>query len=183
MAKTVRPRDVLDFWFKAGDGKWFVKDPEFDAEIARNFGEFVVLARKDGLGEWETSPEGSLGAIIVFDQFPRNLYRGEARTFASDLHAVDIAGRAIERGFDTEMPASVRSWFYMPFMHAEDLVLQERCVALCQRPEIDKLTLDSAIEHADIIRRFGRFPHRNVVLGRRSTDEEKRFLDDGGFSG
>lgn len=181
--KSIRPRDVLDFWFKAGDGKWFVKDPEFDAEIARHFGAFVEFARKDGLGDWEATPDGALGAIIVFDQFPRNLYRGEPRTFASDAHAAEIADRAILRGFDTEMPAAARRWFYLPFMHAEDVVLQERCVMLCQRPDIDKLTLDSAIEHADIIRRFGRFPHRNAVLGRRSSEEEERFLEEGGFSG
>ncbi len=180
---SIRPRDVLDFWFKAGDGKWFVKDPEFDAEIAHHFGAFVEFARKDGLEDWEATPDGALGAIIVFDQLPRNLYRGEPRTFASDARAVAIADRAIARGLDTEMPSAARRWFYMPFMHAEDLALQERCVMLCQRPDIDQLTLDSAIEHADIIRRFGRFPHRNAVLGRRSSEEEERFLDEGGFSG
>ena len=183
MTTDLRPRDVLDFWFAAGEQKWFTHDPEFDAEVTAQFGALVTSARRNGLEDWEATPEGALAGVIVLDQFPRNIYRGEPRVYASDADALAMAERAIKRGFDVEVPASARSWFYMPFMHSEDLAMQERCVDLCRRGELDGDTLEYAIHHADIIRRFGRFPHRNAILGRRSTEEEIRFLEDGGFAG
>ena len=183
MADDLRPRDVLDFWFAAGERKWFAHDPEFDAEVSGRFAALVTGARRNGLAEWEATPDGALAAVIALDQFPRNIFRGEPRAFASDADALTLAERAIERGFDVEVPASARRWFYLPFMHSEDPAMQERCVDLCRRGELRDGTLEYAIGHAAIIRRFGRFPHRNVILGRRSTDEEIRFLEDGGFAG
>ncbi len=183
MTTDIRPRDVLDFWFAAGEEKWFTHDPEFDAEVERQFGALVTSARRNGLEEWESMPDGALAAVIVLDQFPRNIYRGEPRAFASDSDALALAERAIKRGFDVELPASARRWFYLPFMHSEELAMQERCVDLCQRGELQDDTLEYAIVHADVIRRFGRFPHRNVILGRPSTDEEIQFLENGGFAG
>ena len=127
-------------------------------------------------------PEGALALLILLDQFPRNMFRGAARAFATDPLARAIAAGALLKGFDAQVPPEMRGFFYLPFMHSEDLADQERCVALYQAAG-DADGLKWAQEHADIIRRFGRFPHRNAVLGRASTPEEQAFLDSGGFAG
>ena len=179
---TLTPRDVLDFWFEAGPDRWFRKDGQFDAEIARRFAALVEAARAGRCDRWTDSPEGSLALTVVLDQFPRNIHRGSPKAFASDPKALATAKGAIARGFDMELPADARQWLYMPFMHSEDLADQEMCVELCKRSGLED-TLPYAVEHADIIRRFGRFPHRNAVLGRRTTEAEQGFLDGGGFAG
>ncbi|TJX00435.1 DUF924 domain-containing protein, partial [Neisseria gonorrhoeae] len=129
------------------------------------------------------SDEGALALTIVLDQFPRNLFRGDAETFSSDPLAREVASRAIERGVDTRTDPRLREFLYLPFEHSEDLDDQERCVALFSQYDCHPDNLKYAEDHADIIRRFGRFPHRNRVLGRQTTAEEQAFLDAGGFSG
>ena len=131
---------------------------------------------------WDDSAEGALALLIVLDQFPRNMFRGSARAFAADPLAREVATRAIARGFDQQVAVAERSFFYLPFEHSEVLADQERCIAL-NRASHDADALKWAEIHADIIRRFGRFPHRNAVLGRATTAEEQAFLDGGGFAG
>ena len=174
--------EVLAFWRQAGPDKWFAKDDAFDAEIARRFRPLVGAAARGELSDWEETPEGVYALLILLDQFPRNLNRGSAHAFAADPLARQVAGRAIARGFDGAFENPEKRFLYMPFMHSEDLADQERCVALSEASGDDD-SVKYAIIHRDIIRDFGRFPHRNAVLGRESSAEEQRFLDDGGFSG
>lgn len=184
MPQTTPPEaaEVLAFWREAGPDKWFAKNEDFDAEIARRFRPLVDAAARGRLADWENSPEGVYALLILLDQFPRNLNRGSAHAFAADPLAREVASRAIARGFDEAFENPERRFLYMPFMHSEDLADQERCVALSKASGDDDST-KWAIVHRDIIRDFGRFPHRNAVLGRESSAEEQRFLDDGGFSG
>ena len=175
------PQDVLAFWRAAGPDKWFTKDAAFDAEIRTRFLATYEAAAAGALA-WDDTPEGTLALLIVLDQFPRNMFRGSARAFATDPLARAVAVRAIERGFDRQIAVAERGFFYLPFEHSETLADQERGVAL-NRASGDADALKWAELHADIIRRFGRFPHRNAVLGRATTPEEQAFLDGGGFAG
>ena len=181
-ASPTTPQEVLDFWFGAGPKKWFSRDAAFDAAITERFMPGYEAAAAGKLSDWEQSAEGALALLILLDQFPRNMFRGSARSFATDAAALAIARRAVERGFDRQLPLPKRNFFYMPFMHSENLADQERCVEL-SRLYSDANTLKWAELHADIIRRFGRFPHRNALLGRTTTPEEQGFLDAGGFAG
>jgi uncharacterized protein (DUF924 family) len=173
---------VLAFWRDAGPARWFKKDPAFDAEITARFLAIYERAARGDRSAWEATAEGALALLIVLDQFPRNMFRGQARTYAADPLARDIAARALARGFDREVPSSDRRFFYLPLMHSEELADQERCVALARGFGDDGFT-KYAEQHADIVRRFGRFPHRNTVLGRATTPAEQAFLDAGGFAG
>ncbi len=175
------PADVVAFWRAAGPQRWFEKDAAFDDDIRRRFLEAHEAAAAGKLTAWEASAEGALALLILLDQFPRNIFRGQTRAFASDALARAIASRAILNGFDGAFP-DLRGFFYLPFMHSEDLADQERAVAF-YRAHNDADGLKWAERHADIIRRFGRFPHRNAVLGRVSTPQEQEFLDSGGFAG
>jgi uncharacterized protein (DUF924 family) len=181
-AELVGPKDVLAFWQAAGPQKWFKKDPAFDAEIAARFSAVWQDAADGKLAQWEATPQGALALVIVLDQLPRNMFRGSARTYQVDAIARAAADRALARGFDQQVPPPERQFFYLPFMHSESLPDQERCVDLARRYGDDEFT-KYAERHADIVRRFGRFPHRNALLGRATTPEEQAFLDDGGFSG
>jgi uncharacterized protein (DUF924 family) len=174
--------DVLAFWRAAGPDKWFKKDAGFDAEITRRFSALWQQATAGSPPAWEDTPETALALVILLDQFPRNMFRGDARAFATDALARGVADRAITRGFDQAVAASERLFFYLPFEHSESLVDQQRSVALVDALGDADLTRWSKM-HADIISRFGRFPHRNTALGRASTPEEQTFLDGGGFSG
>ncbi|MBN8921156.1 MAG: DUF924 domain-containing protein [Rhizobiales bacterium] len=176
------PRAIVDFWLAAGPEKWFNKDAGFDAEIRARFLAAQEAAARGELSAWEATPEGAIALLILLDQFSRNLYRGEARTFAADPMARGIADRAIARGDDMALGMPLRQFFYLPFMHSELLADQERSVAL-YRALGDADLQKFADEHADIIRRFGRFPHRNPVLGRATTPDEQAYLDAGGFAG
>jgi uncharacterized protein (DUF924 family) len=178
---AVTPHDVLAFWRAAGPDKWFTKDTAFDDEIRRRFLATYEAAAARRLA-WDDTAEGALALLIVLDQFPRNMFRGSARAFAADPLAREVTTQAIARGFDRAVVVSERSFFYLPFEHSETLADQERCIAL-NRASGDADALKWAEEHADIIRRFGRFPHRNAVLGRTTTPEEQAFLDGGGFAG
>jgi uncharacterized protein (DUF924 family) len=176
------PTDVLTFWREAGPDKWFKKDAAFDDAIRSRFLETYETAAAGKLSEWEQTPDGAYALIVVLDQFPRNMFRNDARTFAADKQAKAVAGRAVDRGFDQGIDLEERNFFYLPFTHSEDPADQERCVALC-RAAGHADNLKWAELHADIIRRFGRFPHRNKMLGRTTTPEEQAFLDGGGFAG
>lgn len=175
-------RAVLEFWRAAGPDKWFSKDDTFDDAILKRFLTTYQAAAMGQLAEWEITAEGALALVIVLDQFPRNMFRGSARAFAADPMARQVADRAIVKRFDRQVPAADRQFFYLPFEHSEELADQERCVSL-HREAGDAEGLKWAELHADIVRRFGRFPHRNAALGRATTAEEQAFLDGGGFAG
>ncbi|RDJ27146.1 DUF924 domain-containing protein [Bosea caraganae] len=174
--------EIVAFWREAGPEKWFVKDEAFDAEIRIRFLAAHEAAAAGQLRDWEATPEGVYALLILLDQFPRNLFRGSPQAFATDAQALGVAERAIAHSFDRAFDNPERRFIYMPFMHAEDLAHQERCVALCQAAD-DPEGVEYAAVHRDIIRDFGRFPHRNPVLGRDTTAEERAFLAEGGFSG
>jgi uncharacterized protein (DUF924 family) len=176
------PPDVLAFWRAAGYAKWFGKDDAFDAVIRARFLPTYEAAAAGQLSGWEESAEGALALAIVLDQFSRNMFRGDAQTYAADPIARAVVKRAIARGFDNVIPKEVRSFMYLPLMHSETLADQEQSLAL-YRAEGDPENMKYAEHHADIIRRFGRFPHRNAILGRPTTPEEQVFLDGGGFKG
>jgi len=174
--------DVIAFWQAAGPDRWYEKDDAFDKEIRERFLGTYEAAAAGKLSDWEQSAQGALALLILLDQFPRNMFRGDARAFASDPLARAIAAGAIVRGFDSQVAKELREFFYLPFEHSEDLADQERCIAL-NKAAGDQHNLKWAEIHADIIRRFGRFPHRNAALGRVTTPEEQAFLDAGGFAG
>lgn len=185
-ADTAAAEAVLDFWFGEGDRKaWFAKNADFDAAIRERFGAFhaALSDRLDRAAALAATPRGALAAVLVLDQFSRNLFRGDARAFAQDAAAREIARRAIARGDlrDPTLPAEAPIFLVLPFEHSEHLADQDWCVALCETLG-DADYLDYAHKHRDIIRRFARFPHRNAALGRESTAEERAFLTQPGSS-
>ena len=182
MSDVKSAQDVLDFWMSAGPDKWFNKSDAFDRDIRNNFLPTYEAAAAGRLSGWETTPEGALALVIVLDQFPRNMFRNDARAWANDPVALGIANRALDAGYDEQVPMELRAFFYLPLMHSEKLADQERSVDL-YRALGNENNLKYAEIHADIIRKFGRFPHRNPVLGRDTTPEEKVFLESGGFGG
>jgi uncharacterized protein (DUF924 family) len=176
-------RDILDFWLlplgDPGHGAkrelWWNSTPELDAEIFARFGPLLDTAASGALDGWAGSPDGSLALILLCDQFSRNIHRKTARAFATDAKALEIARIALAHFYPAAYPLDVRVFFYMPFQHSEQLADQELCCALFKamgNPDNDKY----AIDHRDIVARFGRFPHRNEVLGRTSTAEEIEYL-------
>jgi uncharacterized protein (DUF924 family) len=176
------PGAVIAFWTEAGPEKWYKKDTAFDDGIRARFLATYEAAADGKLADWESSAHGALALLIVLDQFPRNMFRGHARTFAADPLAREVADRAIARGFDAATPMPMRQFFYLPYEHSELPSDQERAVELF-RSTGDEELVKWAVLHADIIHRFGRFPHRNAALGRTTTPEERQFLDGGGFAG
>lgn len=178
----IEPSGILAFWREAGRERWYKRDDAFDAEVRRCFLALWQKAATGELASWEDDDDGALALVIVLDQFPRNMFRGTPQTFASDAQARDVARRAIDRGVDRRIDPMLLEFLYLPFMHSEHLADQLHCVALFQNTD-NAENLKYAREHADIIRRFGRFPHRNRLLGRDTTEEEQAFLDHGGFSG
>ncbi len=173
--------EIVRFWRDAGPKFWFVKDETFDGRCRGFEAEHHAAARGE-LVAWEMDAEGALALLILLDQLPRNIFRNSPHAFATDGLAQAIAARALDRGFDAATDSALRFFFYMPFEHAEDLALQERCVTLFTNLG-DAAYLKFATLHRDIIARFGRFPHRNAILGRKSSVEELQFLADGGFAG
>lgn len=172
---------VLAFWRQAGPGKWFRKDAAFDADFRTRFLAAHKTAARGELDDWAANADGALALLILLDQFPRNSFRGSARMFATDGQALQIALHAIAAGFDQQVESELRNFFYLPLMHSEALDDQRRAVALTQPLGAEPHRF--ALLHRDIIERFGRFPHRNAVLGRASTRAEQSFLDQGGFAG
>jgi uncharacterized protein (DUF924 family) len=175
-----QPADVLRFWREAGPDRWFASDPAFDAAIRSQFLATYVAAASGSLHHWEATAEGALALSIVLDQFSRNMFRNDARAFAADPLARAVADRALTHGFDLAFEPRERQFFYLPFEHCETLVNQERGIALF-RALGDNEMIKWAERHADVIRRFGRFPHRNAALGRTTTTQEQAFLDAGSF--
>lgn len=187
-ARFIRPtakaaQNVLSFWFEGTKPwRWFRRDRAFDAEIRRRFDALYRAALMGRLEVWRAHPRFVLALIILLDQFSRNIHRDTPRAFAADAHALEVAEDAIRRRFDLLFPAKERAFFYMPFMHSEDLETQERSVALFKARLPGSMNLPFAVEHYEIVRSFGRFPHRNRILGRKSTPEEIAFLKAGGFN-
>jgi uncharacterized protein (DUF924 family) len=174
--------EIVRFWFaELAPEDWFKADEARDALIRTRFGD-VYAQLKDGVPEsWRAEARGWLAAILVLDQFPRNLFRGDARAFATDEAALDLAKRAIAEGIDLKLPPEQRAFVYMPFQHSEQKADQARSIELFSALG-NPLNLDFAIRHKAIIDRFGRFPHRNEIFGRTSTDEEVVFLQQPGSS-
>jgi uncharacterized protein (DUF924 family) len=181
-ARDMTPADILAFWREAGSDRWYNQDDGFDADLRRRYLELWQQAAGGELSSWETTDDGALALTIVLDQFPRNMFRGDIRAYSSDAQARAVASRAIARGADLRIEAALLEFLYMPLMHSEHLADQVRCIELF-REAGNADNLRYAEDHADIIRRFGRFPHRNRILGRATTADEQAFLDSGGFSG
>jgi uncharacterized protein (DUF924 family) len=182
MQRLATPDEVLEFWREAGPDKWFSKDDAFDQACRDRFLPTYEAAARGDLNEWELTPEGALAVILLLDQFPRNMFRGRRETYKTDPVALMAADRAIERGFDLKVEPAFRRFFYLPFMHSESLRHQERSVALNEALGAED-SIKYAHHHHDIIARFGRFPHRNVILGRETTPEEAAFLQESDFRG
>jgi uncharacterized protein (DUF924 family) len=185
--------EVLEFWFGPRSApdygrsreRWFVKSAEFDAEVRERFVGTWVAAAQHQLDDWMDRPDSALALIIVLDQFPRNMFRASAKAFVADRQAQAVAEKYVARGWDRELTPAERWFVYLPFEHAESLPLQERSVALFETLKHDPESasaIDYAHRHHEIIARFGRFPHRNAILGRDSTPEELEFLKQPGSS-
>lgn len=196
---TERISAIIEFWFGADDldpaeherlaQRWFVRDPLFDAEIRFRFGGLLDPGLAGEFDVWAAQPRGRLALLLLLDQFPRNLYRDSPRAFAGDFKAQRIAVDGIAKGHDGVLPIRYRAFCYLPLEHAEDLTLQRRNVTLFTALAADPAAvpaaryaqyLDYAERHLDVIRRFGRFPHRNRLLGRATTADEQQYLDAGG---
>lgn len=180
-----RVDQILDFWFRPDEsyGKpplvWFAKNPEFDEALRTRFRTDYELAATGKLNCWQTSPQSCLALILLLDQFPRNFFRGQAKAFATDPQAIAVAKHALTNGFDRQLPYAQRWFVYLPFEHSENLDEQRRSVELFQQLREDPASaqpLAFAIRHLGIIECFGRFPHRNPILGRTTTPEEAEFL-------
>jgi len=173
------PLDVLEFWFAQDRKAWFAKDPAFDERIRTRFLALYERARSGALAAWTREPKSCLALVIVLDQFPRNLFRDDARAFDTDAAARDAARVLLDQGWDKALAPLERMFAYLPFEHSESLADQDRCLALMTELAAHPETADLprwAEAHLAIIRRFGRFPHRNAALGRESTPEEAEFL-------
>ncbi len=173
--------EILTFWGEAGPSRWFRKDAAFDQQFRDRFLAAHVAAAGGDFDGWASTAEGALALLILLDQFPRKAFRDTPRMFSTDDKALAIARQALHAGFDAHTDEALRNFFYLPFMHSEQLTDQDLAVALTRKLGDDAYRF--AVLHRDIIERFGRFPHRNAILGRASTPEEQRFLDEGGFAG
>lgn len=168
--------DVLEFWFSDQmQPYWFAKSDDIDRRITDDFTGIYEAAHRRGLDDWMETPEGALALIIVLDQFPRNMFRGSGRSFESNDLALEHARAALDAGYDAQLDPTRRQFFYLPFMHSEDLPDQTRSVELYEALG-NQNALDFAVAHRDIIEQFGRFPHRNAALDRPSTPDEVEFL-------
>lgn len=201
MPDTVTPAAVLSYWFGVATGDtataqaqrrlWWSKDAVIDADIRERFGIVVNAAAAGAHDDWVREPRGRLALILLFDQFPRNIHRDTPQAFAHDPRALQLALDGIATGADRSLRPIERVFCYLPLEHAESLELQDQCVVLFTAlaagvPDADRPTfngyVDYAVRHRDVIRRFGRFPHRNLILGRASTAEEEQFLREPGSS-
>ena len=172
---------VVDFWREAGPGRWFAKDPAFDRTFRDRFLALHEAATRGELVDWLVTPDGALALVLLLDQFPRNAFRDTPRMYDTDAQARAMADAAITVGYDRQVDAGLQVFFYLPFGHSEDIADQERSVTLARR--LGEPTLSHAEHHRNIVRRFGRFPHRNPILKRPMRPEEQQYLDEGGFAG
>ena len=168
--------EILQLWF-SDEVKplWFNSTAEFDESLRADYQAVWGLARAGSYDHWELEPEGALALVIILDQFPLNMFRQDARQYSTESHARKVAGRAIERGFDQQLDDAQKAFLYLPFMHSESLQDQDRAVELYSRAGLEN-NLRYAHHHRDVVRRFGRFPHRNAALGRESSQEELDYL-------
>jgi len=181
---TFEQEEVLRFWLdEVGPDRWFASDEALDAEIRRRFEGLWRRAGEGGCDDWMLTPRGALALMIVLDQFPRNMFRGTAAAYSTDIRARSAAKRAIAVGHDKAMPERERHLFYLPLMHSEGLPDQERCVRLIKMsmPAIGSPRLEHARKHRAVIRRFGRFPSRNRPLGRTDSEAERAYRNAGGY--
>ena len=173
--------DVLSFWLdEVGVEGWYKEDEALDATIRERFEGLWRQARASRLREWEETPRGTLALLILLDQFPRNMFRGEGKAFSTDTRALNIAKRAVEKGFDLKVENPQRQFFYLPYMHSEDLTDQHACVALIRERAPDA-NYFHALAHRAVVEEFGRFPYRNAALGRESTDAERAYMEAGRY--
>ncbi|PVY27272.1 uncharacterized protein (DUF924 family) [Paraburkholderia silvatlantica] len=177
---SVSPGAIVEFW-RAAQSDWFSQAPEFDVRFRERFLRTHCAAVAGNFDHWTGTPDGALALLILLDQFPRNAFRGTARMYASDAQARAVAGLAVDAGLDMRVEPELRLFFYLPFAHSENLDDQHRSVTLHRG--IGPPWLGHALGHRAIIERFGRFPHRNILLGRPTTVMEQAFLDQGGFAG
>ena len=182
MSDLPSPAEIVSFWRGAGPARWFSKDAAFDAEIRSRFLPTYEAAARRELERWADEAEGALALILVLDQFPRNIFRDNPKAFATDAHAREIAYGVVGKGFADEIGPPLKRFFFLPMMHSEGLADQQFCVEMLTRNGDAEGAAFGRL-HLDIIARFGRFPHRNAVLGRQTTPEEQAFLDAGGFAG
>jgi uncharacterized protein (DUF924 family) len=175
-------QSVIDFWFKElSSQQWWVKDDDLDQTIKERFLSTLKKGRQCELYPWRSSAQGRLAEIIVLDQFPRNIYRNQKESFSHDSMALALAQEAVSLGVDKKLSTTEKQFLYLPYMHSESLLIHERAVELYSQPGLE-FNLDFEYKHKKIIERFGRYPHRNQVLGRTSTDEELQFLQEPGSS-
>lgn len=183
---TPTPDEIIDFWFnEAGPKKWYAVSPAFDAQVRRRFARAVdehARQMKAGGHPWLGNPDSAFALVLLFDQFPRNIWRGSGRAFSYDVLARNVSLDMIDRGFDWAIDESRRDFVYMPFMHGENLALQDLCIELVRERLDGEGTLRHATKHREVIARFGRFPYRNDALGRASTAEEREYLETGGYA-
>lgn len=180
------PKEIIDFWLRHGPEAWFSASAELDREINEKYADLHIDACKRDLADWEATAEGALALLLLLDQFPRNLYRGSAHSYATDGLARAVARRALKKGLDKQVPDQLRPFFYLPFEHSESMDDQQLCIRLLEEHRDqtgDEESLKWAILHKDIIEQFGRFPHRNEALGRDTTPAEQAYLDSDGFKG
>lgn len=179
----VTPEDILAFWLdEIGPKGWYESSDALDTQIREQFGEAWQGAMEGRHALWLTYPSGTLAYLILMDQFPRNMFRGTAKSFRSDRVALSAAKSAISKGYDMKIDAPARQFFYLPLMHSENLCDQDRCVRLMaeRMPDADGNLLHARV-HREIIRKFGRFPYRNDALDRRATSSEQAFMSGGGY--
>ncbi len=186
-------KEIIEFWFGENhkktplqnSKKWFTKDPKFDAEVSALFKPTLQHIAEGGLADWNETPQGSLAYILLTDQFPRNIFRNQKTSFAFDPYALIASKFGVQHGLDEELSWIERTFYYLPFEHAEDIKMQEEALRLFQNlqrsipkefADYGDSTYDYAIRHWEIIKKFGRFPHRNLILRRDSTPEEIEFL-------
>ena len=176
-------QEITEFWVGAGPEAWYRRDDDFDAEIRARFGAAWQGAAAGAMDHWINAAPTALALMILLDQFPRNMFRADPRAFATDAKVLGLAKDALEMGHDLRIPEPERQFFYLPFMHSEDLADQTRAIELIETrmPQTGQGNVIHARAHAEIIRRFGRFPYRNADLGRDMTAEEQAFLDAGGY--
>ena len=179
MNENATALSFLNFWLTAGHEKWFGGGDAFDEEC-RVYEPLWERAREGQFDDWMETAAGALALIILLDQIPRNIFRGQARQFSTDTKALQLARTAINRGYDQTQAMPARNFFYLPLMHSEELSDQQACCD-CLRPLGSKEHYYFALVHMDVIARFGRFPHRNEMLGRETTDAEQAYLNSGGF--
>lgn len=174
----VTATELIAFWREAGRGKWFNGGKAFDVACRQRFGDAHMAASRRELDGWMDTSDGALALLLLLDQIPRNIFRGSGHSFATDGLALQHAAHAVEAGLDAQVDADLRAFIYLPFEHCEDMAMQDRSVELMTT--LDESSLRYAHAHRNVIKRFGRFPHRNTALGRINTAEEQDWLDAGG---